>query len=902
MKQIQFVFLFTLLIIFPGVLKAQSDNSFSHDQAKFSDEISKLLIDGDRKEGKRIAEEVWQPMWSNPASFTDQQREDLYTIADGMKDKRMRAFPDYNNFINCLVGFSSSRQKNPESFDAWLKTMKSLAKGHKKSSFEDFLVVSANLVKDNTFYSSSTTQWQSSNGNFSFSLEGDEPVIVFPQLDLRCFAKGDSSVIYATEGKYYPEKELFEGKGGKVTWQRAGLDVNKTFAIIKNKYEIKVRSAAFDMDSVLFYNTFFNYPLQGHLSEKLLANVTPETATFPRFDSYDKRLKIKGIDKGIDYEGGFTMEGASLLGTGTADEPAKLIFYRDKVPMLVARAQSYTIDPKQINAQDAQIAIYIQNDSITHPSLQLRFQRKERTLTLIRTEEGLSRSPFYDSYHKLDLYVEAIYWNIDDPLIEMGNLYGSSNTKAAFESSNYFKKRRYESLTGMDQINPLFAIRQYARQVNSNDFDATGLAYSMHYPLERITPLLIDLSTKGFLRYNIDKKMVHVEPKLNDYILNAAGRKDYDVILFNSDEPKGKNASLNLESNDLVVRGVRQVVVSDSQRVAIHPSDETVTIQKNRNFECGGVVNVGRFQFFGKKYDFDYNKFQINLVEVDSCMLYVADFDQPDNPRAPLRRVKNVIEGVGGVVKIDNPFNKSGIQTQFTQYPIFTCDKNSFVYYDNSRIQHGVYNRKRFYFELKPFEIDSLDNFNTNQVAFDGTLKSGGIFPDLSEKLTVQKDYSLGFTDNTPAAGLPLYRDKANYKNNIALNYNGLQGNGELDYLTSISKSDQFIFYPDSTQGETTSFENAQKTGPPEVPHAVTDKIKIKLLPVENELLATVQKSPLDMFNKQAKLDSGQVTLSPKGLIGGGFMTFAQAEMRSKLYKYKNSLSTLTQQISGCLA
>ena len=38
-------------------------------------------------------------------------------------------------------------------------------------------------------------------------------------------------------------------------------------------------------------------------------------------------------------------------------------------------------------------------------------------------------------------------------------------------------------------------------------------------------------------------------------------------------------------------------------------------------------------------------------------------------------------------------------------------------------------------------------------LGLDGLFKSGGIFPDFEEKLSIQKDYSLGFIRKTPENG-----------------------------------------------------------------------------------------------------------------------------------------------------
>lgn len=860
--------------------QAQSLRNFTREKQAFYDELHKIMDDADKKETKGLLDESFGPFWLNGSVYDAAQIEKIYDVADVMLKKRLRAYPFYKSLVITLMSFPGSPQE-PE-FDAWVQIVKSLEKSSKKD-LEEFLTMSESLFIDNTFYSSASTVWKSDNPNWHFVLEEKDHYVTFEDMNLICLAKGDSSVIYATSGTYNPGKERFKGKEGKITWERAGMDANTTYAVIEDDYEISTRSATFIIDSVQFFNGFFSYPLLGMIEDKILANVTPEKATYPQFSSYEKRLSIPDIVDKVDYNGGFRMEGANLQGYGTRTEPATLTFKRDGLPQLISYSQFYTIKPDRVASNNAKIVILLNNDSIVHPSLQMRFKNETRQLSLIRTDEGLSASPYYNSYHRLDMYFEAFYWNIDDPVMRMGNLYGSTETRAAFESSSFFKTKRYYSLQGNDKINPLYGIREYARQVNSDFFDAEGLSAYMGYRLEMFTARLIDLTNKGFINYDIPSRTVEVRQKLYDYIAAAAGKIDYDVIIFNSNVKNGDNAELNLVNFDLVLQGVDQILLSDSQNVSIFPKGGVVNLRKNRDFNFGGVIRSGRFEFFGEEYAFNYDKFLVDLISVDSCRLYVEDF-RPE--RQTLRRVKNVIEGITGTLQVDNPFNKSGLQIEFTEYPVLNCDKESYVYYDNSSIQKGIYEREKVFFELEPFVLDSLDNFATEQVAFDGKFVSGGIFPVMAEQLKIQEDYSLGFKRGTPPEGLSLYADKAVFKNEIILNYDGLQGNGDLEYLNSTSSSDLFTFFPDSTRGITTAFVNVSRSTGIEIPEAHATEVDLSFYPVDDNLTIQVMDSAISMFDGQASAKYGDIYVQPDGITGNGITEFSGAELESKLTRF----------------
>lgn len=872
-----------VLMLCPLQSNAQSLREFTHSREGFLEDISTLLSDANKRDAKEFVELEFAPAW-NSDYFGDQERKRIYGIADGMLKKRLRAYPEFRNVFSTLVKFTESNQTK-ESFNEWLTTMEQLLEDRRKSNINSFIESSAALFKNNTFYESPSAAWQASNSRFTFKYDSLARV-EFELIDLRCLAKNDSAVIYQTSGTYFPTEDRFVGKGGRVTWERAGLDANETYAIIEGDYEIRTKGSNFTIDSVLFFNAFFDHPLKGRITDKVLGGVTEESASYPLFESYNKHLKIRNIVEGIDYQGGFAMHGAKLQGYGTNEQPASLTVFRDGLAFLESRALNFTIRPDRIISDRCAVTIFLENDSITHPALSYKFMKETRQLTLIRTDEGMSKSPYFNTFHMVDMYFEALYWKIDDPLIRFGNLFGSTQNRAAFESSNYFQMQRYDALQGMAAFNPLFSLRKYARSINSDDFHIDGLAADMRFPPQQIVPLLIDLSNKGFIDYDIDQQNITVKDRLYNYILASGGKTDYDVIVFNSETKGDDNATLNLLNYDMLMKGVDRIFLSDSQNVVIYPQGGELTLKQNRDFDFAGLIRAGKFEFFGKEYNFSYDDFKIDLVNVDSCRIYVERFEDREKlestgkPR--LQRVKNVIEGVRGVLSIDNPYNKSGVQPEYTQYPIFDCTKKPFVYYDNSTIQKGVYARDKFYFQLEPFRIDSLNDFDTDQVFFDGTLVSGGIFPDIQEQLRVQRDYSLGFVRETGSGGLPLYGAKAKYTTEITLNYDGLQGAGEVDFMSASAASDQFFFFPDSTRGLTKSFKNIGQAGPPEVPEVHAEAVDLLYSPAQNRMELEVVKDPIYFFDEQSRLDTGLVVLNTEGMIAGGRMNFSDADLDSE--------------------
>ncbi len=880
------VIVLLVVTMLPCLTSAQT-KPFSSDQALFFQEMTEFLVEANKKEGREFMETVFSPAW-NGTFYSEVHRARIAAMANSMLKKRFVAFPDFRDYLASVAAFPNGGRTTKE-FDAWMQGMEQLMERGRKQNVSTFITTCAGLFRDNTLFQSASTQWRSHTSKFTFKFDSI-PMVVFPSADLVCLAKGDSAVIRNTSGTYYPTRETWEGVGGRVTWERAGLSPNATFAEWDHHYEIRMKSAAFDVDSVRFNDPYFERSMLGRISDKVLANVEESTSSYPRFASYDRRIKIREIAPGIDFEGGFTMNGSKLQGYGTKEEPAYLTFYRDNRTFIVAVGVLFSIDPERITSDDVAVSIRLDKDSIHHQSVSLRFMKDKKQLSLIKRDEGLSKAPFYDTYHQLDMYFEVLQWKQGDPLLQMGNHLGSSQTRASFESFNYFKENRYSAMMGIDRVHPMVRLHDFSKQ-NGGNFYAQEFALYSRMQKEAVVPLLIDMSNKGFLNYDPETEWVETTPRLRQHILNSAGKQDYDVLQFNSNADDGVNATLNLLNNDLAMRGVARIVVSDSQDVRIFPSDRTVTVKKNRDFTFGGSIQAGRLQYYGKEYYFHYDDFVVDLLNVDSVSFMASSFEPNENGVYGLVRVKNVLEQVTGSLEIDAKNNKSGLQQEkYPEYPKFNSTQESFVFYDKASIQRGVYDRERFFYRSDPFTIDSLDNFTNAGLTFTGTLVSGGIFPDIREPIRLQKDYALGFERSTGEQGLPLYGTKAKFTDAITLNNRGLQGNGRMDYLTTSLMSKALVFTPDSTLGRADTLTNVASAEKLKVPQVEAGDVFVRLEPAQDVLRTEKLRKAMVMFDGEADLH-GITDLTPQGMTGAGLIDFHNATLESDLYQFGTMLA-----------
>lgn len=891
---------FIITLVFHISSSAQQFKKFTEEPEAYLEEMKKLFARDatNYDKGKDLLDEL-EEAWLT-GGFSAEKQKNIYEISDLLLKRKARNFPHFYNYVRTLLliyqnGMDSINYLQWEDGLRYLTT-------HKKIKLRDidaFLNSTYHLVDENVIYYSKSVKWYSNNSDYNIVLDSDTIKIVFNNLTLTGKLRKDSILIEETSGVYYPLTKKWKGNSAKVYWEKTGVSKDVVWAEI-GQYSIPMKKASYTLNNVTFYNkNYFDYSLKGTLTDKIVEVRSQKNLSYPRFDSQQKNFIINDVFKDINYKGGFSMRGNKFVGSGSSGKDASLLLYRDikliiegdtiieKQLFMRTFSQYYAFKESEINSSNCKVSMYVDTDSIYHPGLKFHYSNKHREINLIRDKNpnNMSRSPYYDTYHKIEMDFELLKWKMDELKVDFTMLRGSSINIANFESKDYFSASRYFEVQGIEHLHPYISIRRFSRYSNSIVLYDEDLAQYMKYPLTPIRRMLIDFTYRGIVDYDSESGYFTVKQKLFDYLDAIAGRKDYDLIKFESRTLSSmNNAILNLQNMDIAIQGVPEINVSDSQNVVFYPKNQEILLKKNRDFDFSGKVDAGFFTFYGDNFQFKYDSFKVALNNVDSLKIKVkAGTD--DWGRKILANVENVIEDVTGDVIIDDPTNKSGVRS-YPQYPIFNSEQESFVYYDASNIQKGKYTRDKFYFIVDAYKIDSLNNFSTDGMGYDGKLISHNIFPDIKQRLVLQPDNSLGFHHNTPKDGFPIYNGKGQYYSDIHLSNQGLRGNGHFNYLTSTAVSEDFIFYPDSTNTNTTKFDIRKQISAVQYPKVNAGEIYLHWMPYNDELYTNTIEQPFTMYENKAK-HSGKHLYTPKKLIGSGVMTFNDGELTSDLINYQ---------------
>lgn len=798
-----------------------------------------------------------------------------------------RPYPDFYLLLGAYLEISTI-QANRASFQEWTRYLDTLLLKNKKSlvPVKGFLGFSIDLSQKGILYKSNAFQWAVKPGFISCGTDTAFYVTIGPS-NLVASGSGDSTSILSTKGRFYPVSQLFCGYGGQITWQRVNIPAGQVFVNL-NRFVIDLSKSSYSIDSVnLIDKRYFTEPLLGVVENKILPGVAPEKAGYPRFTSYDLRNRIKNLYPGMDYEGAFSLQGSKVLGAGLASRKNVLTIFNNQKPLMRIASAYFSFQPDQARGINTEASIYLDADSIYHPGLLFQYNGKQKEISLIRDGEGLSPSRFLNSYHGYDLNVEWIRWHPGDSLMTMTGLPGSIENRASFESSGFFNIDRYNEILVADKVHPVSAIKQCADYYYSRNFTLADLSKFMAKPQHLVEEMLLRLSFLGFVRYNSETQLVEVQERAYDFLKKNAGQQDYDVIRFESVHvPPQVNAILNLRDNHLKVFWVKSIEISQMRKVTIFPANGTIEILKDQDICFDGEIQAGLLRFYGTKFRFNYDDFTINLDRVGQLKIKVYEKLAKKNAEPLLADVTSVVEYTRGILKIDEPTNKSGNKVDdYPEYPILQTDTSAYVYYDQKEILNGVYPRETFYFKISPFTLKGLNLYNfSDSLIFPGQFVTADIFPPIELELRHQSDHSLGFeTLKTPEEGYPVYKGKGRFYNSMAMSKAGLRGSGRLEYLNSVLVSEDFLFLPDQvvTSANLLVSKDTTDAGNPD---ARGQDLAVNWYPGDDKLVARGKKEPIDLYGA-SKFD-GEVSLQPGGLTGKGTISFNGYSVTSNEFNF----------------
>ena len=702
------------------------------------------------------------------------------------------------------------------------------------------------------------------------------PVLKLENINLTFATQFDSTTIKKTSGQLMLANNLFVGEGGTYEWEAAGKPVSAAF----RKYNFDITAAAFRVpDATITYDAVLAAPIEGAFEFRSTKAGKNGERSYPRFVSFTNDAKVKSLGSNIAYTGGFTLVG-DLIGSRPLDgSVSALTVSANGKRKFRSMAHNYSLNDSVIAATQASIAIYQKKDSLTHPAVQLRYSKPTKELVLTNDKGPYARTPFFASYHKYEITAERLVWDLESPFVNFSILNTKTLIPVQLESAHYFSNIRFQQLVGVASFHPLQVLVAHAAKTKSSQFYAADVAKSARVNESAVREAAQNLAREGFLEYDGQSHYISLKPKAWHYVGSARKTNDYDHLVIKSVVPSGRNATLNLNSNRLTVRGVDKVAFNhDSTSVYVVPDSNIVHLLDNRNMEFGGKIYAGRLTFKGPQLKFNYDEFMIDMQKLDT-VAFVPKKRFVGNKKVAEQVLTSRNGKMSGKLYINKPNNKSG-KEHFPDYPKFDSPLGGEVAFNRPDVLAGAYD-STVYFDIPSYKLDSL-GAGKGRLGFTGVFHSGGIFPPIKTTLTMMPDETLGFYYQPDAKGLPAFGGKGMVYDTIMMSSSGIQSKGKLKYLTTTFEAPEYTYFLDRVVTEAgTSAKMEAGGGKADFPEATFGAYEMNWMARQDTMFVAVQQNPLQVYKEQYKF-TGTAKLSPGGLYGSGQLDNESANVVSE--------------------
>jgi hypothetical protein len=726
--------------------------------------------------------------------------------------------------------------------------------------------------------------------------EASGAVIRFSKTNLTFVTKYDSATLRNTKGVFSLTDYIFIGENGVFDWTGAGLSADSVYCNF-SVYNFNVKKPELKADLVqLNYTGKTPGLVYGKFEFRSQPRKSIELAAYPRFTSYESNLDIKGLGKpNMSYRGGFSLQGQKVLSTSVFRDYATIEVMGETDKKFKARSKEFIFKDSTILSNQTVITLFQQSDSITHRSVQFKYDFAKEQLLLQSEKGGMRNTPYSSSFFNIDFAANIIRWDLQSDSLNILTQGGRSTVPMIIESVDYYDREDFILLSGTGfKFHPLAVVANYCIQNATREFYSSELARYFDFNFQEVQKAMEFLAMKGLVEYWPRRDYVVVKEKAVTQFLAFKGQMDYDNMKIHSVIGSHPNATVNFARRDMVVRGVEEFNISDSLNVIIKPDSSVITILQNRDMRFDGKITAGNFEITGKDFTLKYDSFLITLNKIDSINFFTME----RNARGQMvrKKINNAlvsadstaaeagglgdVSSTSGTLFINRPGNKSG-KIKIPNYPRLDASAGGVIYFDKPEILNGVYDRSVF-FAVPPFKLDSLNDADPTSLNFDGTFVSSGMFPSFKEKLHTMADKSLGFEHILPPGGYNLYNSEAKLYGVVTLNNRGLRAPGKIEYLSTTVQSNEFIFYPDSVGGRGTRAKiSPTQFGAVVFPQASLPNYQMKWLPKQDQMRFRNTNVPFNFYDSTAQL-TGTITVSKNGVSGIGKLETRGSELRSR--------------------
>lgn len=703
--------------------------------------------------------------------------------------------------------------------------------------------------------------------------------IAFKSVDLALVGPSDSLVVAQTSGAFDFTSNVFLGQSGKVVWNLNHKEASATL----DKYFIKVQGSKFIAEQAeLNFPSTLNNNVKGVVEFRLENRPKGVESTFPRFKSYRNDAQVNLNMPSFSYYGGISLVGAKVYSSSLLEPYANIVANKGKRNAFEVRSRSFEITDTLITADRVSFVTRFGTDSVSHPAVRMVFNLKENHLGLYKLSKGGFRNSMYsDTFHQVDIRCDAMSWDLNASKLDFNIIAGKTEIPALFESFNYYNPDRIRYLSSAAGYNPLIAAGNIVARKKVNSITVSEMQAATKKEKFFVSNGMLIGHQMGFFDYDPLSATYSLSRKGKHYFFSYLGKTDFDDLVLSSISQGGTgggNASIDLASKSLDIKGTQDFKFSDSLGISFVPKGQSMQIVGNKVFTFNGEIGVKNFTFYGD-FEVQYEQFVVNLKRIDSIKFIPLEIYKKGG-KAQLGA--NILFGQTGTLYLNSPDNKSG-RKNLPEYPKLEIPGGALVYFNEKGRKQKFENEVNFKF--KPINIDSL---NTVNPVFAGVFNSGGIFKPIQENLVVMADTSMGVRH---IAKMPykIYGTETSIKTDsaIVLNKKGISSSGEITHLAGKFKTKMVSFLTDELTAEGDFGKIQETVTGAYFPDVAIGEYDLAWVP-EADSMSVVSAKGFEFYNKSSLLTGGLV-LRKTGLFGNGLLNRTDSDVKSNQFKFNKS-------------
>lgn len=781
MRQIKFSWIFVLFI---GISFSGFSQLFSSEE-NFSKEVKNWILVSSYSNAFEIAEK-WDIYYNLPTT-TQEEKAYLQFMFNYMANQgfnsRNFGFLFFNSFLTI--------QKNPDNLKEFNRLFENYLKKKDKTSAENLLVNIESFGYNQTLKPIGNIYFKV-GGKFELKIDSSEkewyPHLKFKETNATIFHLKDSLVLYFSDLDIDLKTMNFMGSFGEIE----GFDMGLPGHLWKmNQFSFDAKESKFSSyDGSWTY--LENLPGAGSINFKEHKRGEPFMVNFTASAQLTKPIEFN------DFKayGRFAIRN-SAIGLFSENFEGYLESKDKKIQLRIN--ELWLSNSGKVTIPEASFkAIIGDNDSISHPSIRADFNPEKPYLELRSKKlSKVDRFLYQDSKHQLQISAEIARVYPKENRIDFYRILGKDQIPAWVESYDYFRPERLTYLTKELSFDPLRVLYNYLVTHKQKSAYLVDIASENKRQAESLKGVFYAFRDQGYFIIEQPGDLISFSRIGKHYAEVFFEKKDYDEFIVPSYtsliREDSSNISLNYDSNDLVVRGVDKINISDSLKSSILPNENRVVFTNGRDFDYEGLTQVGNYQLYGKDLKFHFSDYTIDLPKIDSITFFPRMVDGSFSKKA----IGGELKYESGKLELLSPDNKSA-KNGIKAYPKLSIPKGVTAYFDQLWRANGAY-PKEIYFKVPSIYVDSL---LTKELTFYGHFSSGGLVDEFDTELFVQPDQTFGFSYRTDHS-LKLYQKRASFTPSIPviMDKSGLHSAGLFNFKSLQLEESALQIFPDSLKG-----------------------------------------------------------------------------------------------------